>query len=224
VGAHRRNVFGSKPTLIGELWKRAFWCLVAIDTYMSAYLGRPRATNPADYDLEFPLDCDDEYFFHPDPEQAFKQPVGKPSYMSAWIHFLKLMDIFGLAQRSIFKKPETMASDNAWDENIVLELDAKLNTWADTIPDHLRWDPNIEDPLFFVQSASLYCDYYWVQIQIHRPGILSGGKSNLSYSSLAVCYNAARSISTVFHRLYSRGAAVEQALPSTFVCASFPTF
>lgn len=48
VGAHRRNVFGSKPTLIGELWKRAFWCLVAIDTYMSAYLGRPRATNPAE--------------------------------------------------------------------------------------------------------------------------------------------------------------------------------
>ncbi|KAJ3812190.1 hypothetical protein F5876DRAFT_75089 [Lentinula aff. lateritia] len=52
------------------------------------------------YDLDFPVDCDDEYWSQPG-EQAFQQPAGKPSTVSSWIHFLKQLDIFGLAQRSI---------------------------------------------------------------------------------------------------------------------------
>ncbi|KAJ3853352.1 hypothetical protein EV368DRAFT_39098, partial [Lentinula lateritia] len=30
----------------GERWKRAFWCLVFIDTFMSSFLGRAKATDP----------------------------------------------------------------------------------------------------------------------------------------------------------------------------------
>lgn len=45
---------------------------------------------------------------------------------------------------------------------------------------------------------------YRVQIQIHRPGVGGGGKSDLSYSSLAVCLNAARSSVAIFSQLYSR--------------------
>lgn len=118
VGAHRRGFYGPKPNPTTELWKRAFWCLVCIDTYMSAFTGRPRATNPAEfvhlysshlshpqlslsYDLEFPEAVDDEFWLNPDPEQAFKQPVGKPASILCWIHSLKLLDIFGVAQRSI---------------------------------------------------------------------------------------------------------------------------
>ena len=55
------------------------------------------------YDLEFPLEVDDEYWLHPDPEQAFKQPVGKPSTVSFWVHLLRLLDTFGVAQRSIVR-------------------------------------------------------------------------------------------------------------------------
>ncbi|KAJ3862805.1 hypothetical protein EV359DRAFT_82993 [Lentinula novae-zelandiae] len=137
VGAHRRNFFGPTPTIAGELWKRAFWCLVCIDTFISSFLGRPKATNPADlstaYDLDFPVDCDDEYWLQPG-EQVFQQPAGKPSTVSSWIHFLKLLDIFGLAQRRIYavRKPERWTSNASWDENIVAELDVALNKWADT--------------------------------------------------------------------------------------------
>ncbi|KAJ3915469.1 fungal-specific transcription factor domain-containing protein [Lentinula edodes] len=190
VGAHRRNFFGPTPTIAGELWKRAFWCLVCIDTFMSSFLGRPKATNPADYDLDFPVDCDDEYWLQPG-EQAFQQPTGKPSTVSSWIHFLKLLDIFGLAQRSIYavRKPEQWASNASWDENIVAELDVALNKWADT-----------------------------VLIQIHRPFIFVPGKgkgSGMKYSSLAICANAARSCVHVFGRLHSRDC--EHGYPSTHV-------
>ncbi|KAE9401031.1 hypothetical protein BT96DRAFT_616033 [Gymnopus androsaceus JB14] len=181
-----------KPNPTKELWKRAFWCLVCIDTYMSAFTGRPKATNPADYDLEFPLEVDDEYWLHPDPEQAFKQPGGKPSNVSFWVHLLRLLDTFGVTQRSIHavKKPQRWASDpQKHDETVVSELDIALDKWVETIPEHLRWDPHREDLGFFGQSAKLYCDYYWVQIQIHRGGLKH---NRMSYTSLAVATNAAR--------------------------------
>ncbi|KAJ3739033.1 fungal-specific transcription factor domain-containing protein [Lentinula detonsa] len=219
VGAHRRNFFGPKPTVTGELWKRAVWCLVCIDTFMSSFLGRPKATNPADYDLDLLIDCDDKYWLQAD-DQAFQQPLGKPSTISAWRHFLKLLDIFGLAQRSLYavRKPERWASNASWDEDIVSELNSVLNEWADTVPEHIRWDPHRQNSLFFIQSASLYSCYYWVLIQIHRPLIFVPGKgrgSGMKYSSLAVCANAARSCVHVLDRLHSRGG--RHAYPSTHV-------
>ena len=53
------------------------------------------------FDLERPTECDDEYWTHPDPAQAFKQPEGKPSRVSAFIHILKLVQILGFSLRTI---------------------------------------------------------------------------------------------------------------------------
>lgn len=62
----------------------------------------------------------------------------------------------------------------------------------------VHWDPSREDPTFFRQSAVLYCTYYHVQILVHRPFIPSPRKpSPLSFPSLAICTNAARSCSHV---------------------------
>ncbi|KAJ3931620.1 MAG: hypothetical protein NXY57DRAFT_895775, partial [Lentinula lateritia] len=227
VGAHRRNFFGPTPTIAGELWKRAFWCLVCIDTQsvschcLFLIISSLCLKSFHSYDLDFP-DCDDEYWVQPG-EQAFQQPAGKPSTVSSWIYFLKLLDIFGLAQRSIYavRKPERWTSNASWDENIVAELDVALNKWADTVPEHIRWDPHRQDPLFFALSASLYSCYYWaimVLIQIHRPFIFVPGKGKGSgmkyYSSLAICENAARSCVHVFGRLHSRDG--EHGYPSKY--------
>jgi len=66
------------------------------------------------------------------------------------------------------------------------------------MPDHLRWDPNREDVQFFNQSAFLHASYYHLQILIHRPFIPSPRKASpLSFPSLAICTNAARSCSHV---------------------------
>lgn len=62
----------------------------------------------------------------------------------------------------------------------------------------VRWDPNREDDKFFDQSVSLYCSYYHIQILIHRPFIPSPRKpSPLTFPSLAICTNAARSCSHI---------------------------
>ena len=41
VGVHRRKIYGRKPTVEEELWKRAYWHLVAFDRIGSMLIGRP---------------------------------------------------------------------------------------------------------------------------------------------------------------------------------------
>ena len=43
VGAHRKKVYSVAPTVEEELWRRAFWVLVAMDRNTSFALGRPCA-------------------------------------------------------------------------------------------------------------------------------------------------------------------------------------
>ncbi|KAF8650427.1 hypothetical protein AX16_005231 [Volvariella volvacea WC 439] len=198
IGVHRRRR-GQKHTIEDELWKRAYWILVCMDALVCSYLGRPRCTHPDDYDLDLPVNCDDEYWEHPDPQLAWKQPAGKLSMSYAFIALVQLVEILGVAQRSIYSvRRAGLLSDQTpprgWDQRIVVQLDSALNSWLDSLPDYLRWDPHGDLQPFFDQSVSLYSSYYHVQMQIHRPFIPAPGKqSPVSFPSLAICANAARS-------------------------------
>ncbi|KAF5339481.1 hypothetical protein D9758_015312 [Tetrapyrgos nigripes] len=211
VGAHRRMP-GQKPTIEGELWKRVFWVLYACDIYVSAFLGRPRATSSDDFDIDLPVQCNDEYWEHSDPELAFKQPPGRPSNLVYFVTFLRLLDILNMAQKTIYltRHSDTWTmmgiSDLEWSQRMVSELDSMLNNWIDTIPEHLKWDPNREDIDFFHQSVSLYVTYYWIQILVHKPFIPRlGATSEVAFPSMAICANAARSACHVMEVQQRRG-------------------
>jgi hypothetical protein len=81
----------------------------------------------------------------------------------------------------------------------------------------VRWDPNREDQMHFEQSAVLYSAYYHLHIMIHRPFIPSPRKpALLSFPSLTICTNAARSCSHVIH---AYGKRIERVTPSVIVAA-----
>ncbi|KAI0319726.1 fungal-specific transcription factor domain-containing protein [Amylostereum chailletii] len=209
VGAHRRKVYSATPTVENELWKRAFWILFIKDRAFSAAFGRPCAIQEEDIDVDLPAECDDEYWTHPDPAQAFKQPAGKPSKASFFIASIKLHQIQGTILRTIYSinKSKVILGfiGPDWEQHTVAELDSALNQWVDSVPDHIRWDPAREDTLFFMQSACLFSNYYQVQIMVHRPFIPSPNKpSPLSFPSLAICTNAARSCSHIVGHLQRR--------------------
>ncbi|KAJ7702971.1 fungal-specific transcription factor domain-containing protein, partial [Mycena rosella] len=209
VGAHRRRRYtGDKPAE-DQLWTRAFWVLVCIDILLSASFGRPRATTADDFDLDLPIECDDIYWENSGPALAFKQPEGVPSLMAYMNCYVKLLDILGFAQKTLYtlkRSKKRGAEAEKWNQQVVAELDSAMNNWIDTLPDHLRWDPHRENFIFFQQSASLYASYYHVQIQIHRPFLPAPGRSSpLAYPSLAVCANSARSCSHVMDVQSRRG-------------------
>nr|GAT42655.1 predicted protein [Mycena chlorophos] len=207
VGAHRRRRYDGDKPAEDQLWTRAFWVLVCIDILLSAAFGRPRATTAEDFDLDLPIECDDVYWDH--PEEPFKQPDGVPSVLAYFIAYIKLLDILGFAQRTLYtlKRSKKRGKEaEQWNQQVVAELDSAMNNWIDSLPEHLKWDPHRENFIFFQQSASLYASYYHVQIQIHRPFIPVPGRSSpLSYPSLAVCANSARSCAHVMDVQARRG-------------------
>ncbi|KAJ7644795.1 fungal-specific transcription factor domain-containing protein [Roridomyces roridus] len=206
VGAHRRTRFEDKVE--AEHWKRVFWVLLCIDTLTSTFCGRPRAISSSDYDVDLPIDCDDEYW---EADEPFKQPSGKPSSASFAIAYFKLIEILGTAQRTIYQEnpKEKERGGGEWMQGAIANLDSALNEWIDQIPAHLRWDPHMSDPVFVTQSAMLYASYYHIQIQIHRIFLSKSPERGTppcnGYASLAICANSARACSHVMDTTNKRG-------------------
>ncbi|KAK1219772.1 Gypsy retrotransposon integrase-like protein 1 [Marasmius sp. AFHP31] len=220
LGIHRRKPETiTNPTVESQLWNRAFWGLVAVDVVVSTFLGRPRAMYPDDFDVPLPIECDEEYWpidavAAVGSHEPFKQPPGKPSAMSYWIYLLRLFDIVGFAQRTIYAVRKTdmwtrMGMTQAeWNEKVVKELDELLANWVDGVPEHLKWNPTNQNPLFFTQSTIIWITYYWLQMLVHKPfmslSTSAGGAEKESekpseeaaaaFPSLSICVNAARAV------------------------------
>ncbi|PIL33896.1 transcription factor [Ganoderma sinense ZZ0214-1] len=201
VGAHRKKVYHTKPSVEDELWRRAFWTLIYLDRTASFGLGRPGGLHDEDFDLDPMTEVDDEYWENEDPELEFKQPEGKPSKIAFANCLVGLQKILAYASRTIYsinKSKQTLGYVGPeWEQRTVAELDSALNKWIDTVPEHLKWDPNREDDIFMNQSCTLYANYYWLQICIHRPFIQPSKANRLPFPSLTICTNAARSATHV---------------------------
>ncbi|KAJ8073411.1 Gypsy retrotransposon integrase-like protein 1 [Marasmius tenuissimus] len=228
LGMHRRASDKDRGTPEYELRKRAFWLLVATDITVSAIIGRPRATFPEDYDVESPIECDDGFWECPGGTgKRFIQPDGQPSSLSFFLAYLKLLEIVGQAQRTLYSigKSDVRSGGGAssvdWKQQAVVELDSALNDFMDQIPHHLKWDPDMVDPVFLHQSATLYLTYHWVQIHVHRPFIPRPGRDPvLPFPSLSICSNAARRIIHIAESLQARrdsGALPLEMIPNILI-------
>ena len=95
--------------------------LVTFDRMMSCSTGRSAVTREEElvfffgftagrasdmsgrFDVEFPAECDDEYWEHPDPALRFKQPPGKPSTIAFSIAIHRLMGLYGIILRVVVR-------------------------------------------------------------------------------------------------------------------------
>ncbi|KAF8180962.1 fungal-specific transcription factor domain-containing protein [Mycena galopus ATCC 62051] len=223
VGAHRRQSRVEKPTVESELWKRAFWVLVYMDRQISSSLGRPCAIQYDDFDIDPPLEVDEEYWEH--PTHPFEQPPGVCSRVAFFNALLGLNHIlaFNFSLKilySLSKVRVTYAVDDQWEEDVAVELDSALNRWRDQVPEHLRWDPARADMVFFDQSVALHCVYCQLQILIHRPFIPMVRKSPpTALPSLAICTSAARTCANMVDVQRRRKGKVPVVinLPAVFI-------
>ncbi|KAF8173174.1 fungal-specific transcription factor domain-containing protein [Mycena galopus ATCC 62051] len=192
IGVHRRKAPTEVPSVERELFKRAFWVLVCLDRNMSAGMGRTCAMQFEDFDVDLPMEVDDEYWEH--PTHPFQQPSGVPSRVAYFNTFIHLNHILAYSLKTLYsldKVPTVFSSYKDWAEHAVPELDSALDNWHEQIPAHLCWDPTRTDPAFFAQSVSLQCWYHSLQIFIHRPLFLRKSAPTALPSRVA-CTNAAR--------------------------------
>ncbi|KAF5348643.1 hypothetical protein D9758_006767 [Tetrapyrgos nigripes] len=208
VGAHRRRIL-EKPTVQDELWKRAFFILLLHERTVGTFTGRDCLIHDDEYDVDFPVEVDDEYWTASDPSKSFQQPADKPSLVSYFVHYLKLSDILAYAMRTVYsiRKPSKIGTrqPQQTDQQLVTDLESAMNDWLENVPNHLKWDPNRQPTVFFEQSAILYSAYYQLQIFIHRPFIpMPRRPSSVTFPSLTICATAARSCSHVARTMEAR--------------------
>ncbi|THU85686.1 hypothetical protein K435DRAFT_869015 [Dendrothele bispora CBS 962.96] len=207
VGAHRRRVL-ERPTIQDELWKRAFFVLLMHERTVGSFTGRNCFIHEDEYDVDFPVEVDDEFWDQGDPKN-FQQPADKPSLVSFFVHYIKLSDILSYAMRTIYslRKPGKIwdRASHQSDQQLVTDLESAMNQWLDAIPSHLKWDPQRKPTVFFEQSAMLYSAYYQLQIFIHRPFIpMPRRPSSVTFPSLTICATAARACSHVARMMDAR--------------------
>ncbi|KAG8987926.1 hypothetical protein FRB94_008216 [Tulasnella sp. JGI-2019a] len=202
IGAHREKVYGPDHALDNQLWKRSFWSLVVMDKLLSAMFGRPICIYDEDIDVHLPLEVDDDGW--DDKTQSWVQASGKPSELTYLILYAKLTRILEHAIRTVYSISKSKIVRGfigpEWEQRTVAELDSALNTLLEEVPEHLKWNADM-DSRFYQQSASLQITFYYVQMMVHRPFIQLPASvkraSPLSQSSLVVSTHAARATAQV---------------------------
>ncbi|KAF8176418.1 fungal-specific transcription factor domain-containing protein [Mycena galopus ATCC 62051] len=188
-GVHRRNY---KSGSEGELWKRAFWTFISLERMICLFNGRPMSLHAEDYDVQLPLAVDDEYW-----DRGFVQPLGKPSQLSYFVCHSRLCEILGDAFRQVYASKKAklrMGWDGPeWEQRAVANFDSSMNDYLDSVPHHLRWDPeNPPEGVFFDQAVALHITYNYILIVIHRRNIQK--MTAQGSPSLSICASAARTI------------------------------
>jgi len=111
-----------------------------------------------------------------------------------------------------------------WEQRIVAELESSMKKWIESVPSHLRWDPDRQNEMHLQQSALLYAQYHYLRILIHRPFIRSPeNHSNAqphptAETSLTICNHAAQSCSHVLDAL-GRITSSKTVMPVTLLAA-----
>ncbi|KIY74410.1 hypothetical protein CYLTODRAFT_385266 [Cylindrobasidium torrendii FP15055 ss-10] len=216
IGCHRRQTTGKTVMFEDEMCRRLFWTLLEYERVICLFLGRPSYIRDEDFDVEPCTECDDEYWeIGPNGELSFHQPPDRRARMVFFNQKTKVLEILGTVMRSLYavKKPTFFGLNEVEkDQRIVSDLDSALNNWADSVPDYLRWDPNSQQ--YRSESACLYCIYYLTQIALHRPFIHT--HSPLSFSSLAICTNAARASSHIIDQEGAVGSVYQITTTACF--------
>ncbi|KAK0486420.1 fungal-specific transcription factor domain-containing protein [Armillaria novae-zelandiae] len=222
VGAHMHR--SNPPNARDELWKRAFWVLMFLDVSLACLLGHAVTLHYEDFDLDFPLECDDMFWDHPDPAQNFAQPSEQPSEISFFVNLLKLVNIMSYIKDTVYysRKPLIVlgGQHRPPETEIISNLDSVLERWIQSIPGHLRWDPNRKEQPFFNQSGFLYITYQYARILIHRPYIprtFDSQTTSTSYPPVATCLEAAMSCLDVVNVQKQRGYYIESLNVMAFV-------
>ncbi|KAH9474371.1 putative transcriptional regulatory protein [Psilocybe cubensis] len=196
--------------------------LFCLDQLANSFLGRPCAISYDSIDLDYPIECDDEYWDCEDSSLTFLQPDGKPCAMTYFVQFIQLCQILASAYSTLYGGRGTKApsgtSKNEWEISMVAELDSSMNKWKDSLPEYLQWDPAREDEILFHQSATLHATFCYIQIHIHRPFLTR--KSTSSFVSLAMCSTAAKTCARIQESAMKRNLIVLPCtLSTTFTSA-----
>ncbi|KIY53936.1 hypothetical protein FISHEDRAFT_68311 [Fistulina hepatica ATCC 64428] len=213
VGAHRRRLYSRTPSIDDELWKRSWWCALLLDRFDVAGFGRPATIQDSDFDVEMPLEVDDEYWEAEDPTMAFKQPEGVPSRIRAFTLYIKLACIVSEIVTCLYtfgpkSRLELLLAPKSSDG--FQRLNQELDDWLSSVDPFLEPGAS-KDFMISNWSTTLHATYHWTRMLIYRPFIKTpvlNRRNHCSYEyseAMSICTEAARSLAVLFRRQQAIG-------------------
>lgn len=86
-----------------------------------------RGSFPRSFDLELPIECDDEYWENDeDPTRAFTQPAGKPSRIAAFNHYIRLNNLLAFSLKMLVRVSLSLLAGvtrNFYNKKVLVEQD-----------------------------------------------------------------------------------------------------
>ncbi|KAF8578958.1 hypothetical protein K439DRAFT_1620942 [Ramaria rubella] len=177
-------------TLEGELWKRAFWCLVVSDRLTGVECGRssysrheesvPPVTLIFSIDVGLPLEIDDEYWSTPDANGtsgSLGQPAKRPSTISGFNVYVELSAIYDWTMRSLYaankRSPQPKVSTEHQRDVSISEISKTLDAWRASIHPHLTWESeHCSTPTWRAQSTRIHLTCRLLQMHLYQHLIL----------------------------------------------------
>ncbi|GLB37480.1 putative fungal specific transcription factor [Lyophyllum shimeji] len=215
VGAHRKKVYQAMPAVEAELWKRAFWCLLVFDRIECAPLGRGCTVGQEDFDVDLPLEVDDEYWEAEDPAMSFRQPEGVPAKICLFNQVIKLSQVMAFALKTVYVVDRSKIffglTPASWRREVIAQMDSALNEWLTSLPEHLAWPKHPGGSPCATDVVTLQIIYHLIQILIYKPlipspftsssscepSLLPSHPSSTSCSALDRCVEAAQACARV---------------------------
>ncbi|EJU06412.1 hypothetical protein DACRYDRAFT_113123 [Dacryopinax primogenitus] len=220
AGIHRRSARRQRADPFEyEMRKRVFWAAYFMDRTMASFLDRPLAFREEDYDVELPLELDDEQLDNLQYGRKVEEGEGC-LHLAAWVYRLRLLQICSRALSTLYAARNTQRPDLAeWERVILINLSSALNSLSEMQPEKLKFDPENPDDTVFLHTALVNIQYQLTQILVYRP-FLHPAKLALheDVPSSAVCSGAARALAHTISGLYTRdllnGRTLETGLSS----------
>ncbi|KAK6539268.1 hypothetical protein TWF694_009503 [Orbilia ellipsospora] len=173
-----------------EMRKRVFWTGVSVDVGISAKLNRPIGVITSDYDVEYPERIEDEFI----TESGFTQDPPPPDVPCSF-------DVaFGLIKCAEFtieihtKLYGAVKPSKAEYQPIVESIEAKMTSWKDNLPAHLKYDPSSQDLNIRMQAGNLMLWYNELRILLRHPSLNLSVSPSFSSDNLTICVESSRTI------------------------------
>ncbi|KAG5717487.1 hypothetical protein E4T56_gene4849 [Termitomyces sp. T112] len=189
VGIHKKRVYGREPTVDSELWKRAFWCLIVLDRFESAASGRSALVGEEDFDVDLPVEVDDDYWEVNDSGPMFTQPEGLPANkIISFNQIIKLSRVLAFALKSLYAVDQQQLHSGLtpldWRRAIMKHLAAGLEKWYRSLPEHLIWSNQKDDSPLAIDAAVLQTTYRLVEMLVYAMFITTSSISSSSSQPL----------------------------------------
>ncbi|KAJ5103368.1 hypothetical protein N7532_003897 [Penicillium argentinense] len=199
-----------------EVQRRAWWNMVASDWLLS-FSGGPQegayTFQPKHMNVNLPSNTDDEMITTSGVQQAY--PLSVPTSMSAFIARVQGSE---LCREVIDALPSILLDSQYADYSVILELDAKYQTYMDNLPFFFKLDPaSIEQsrqickerPYIAWQRVSVHFSLHTRLCRLHRQYHLEGATNPKYAYSHKVCIQSAQKVLELRRSMDEISAEVE---------------